>query len=91
MATITLPASLQKLALDNKQVKTDEGELLAALKNLELRYPNLSGKLLTIKSLPQRYIRVFLNGQDVTDRLNGNQVKITESDHIKILMALAGG
>jgi molybdopterin synthase sulfur carrier subunit len=63
------------------------GELVQAL---TAAYPSLRGQLLTEEGDLNRFVNVFVNGQDVR-YLDGLATPVAERDEVRLLPAMAGG
>jgi len=90
MSTVFIPAVLRpavggvkSLALDGATV----GELVNALIGL---HPGLGGQLLTPDGELNRFVNVYVNGQDVR-YLDGLATPVGERDEVRLLPAMAGG
>jgi molybdopterin synthase sulfur carrier subunit len=90
MSTVFIPTVLRpsvggvkSLDLDGSSV----GELVTAL--LE-RHPGLGGQLLTPDGELNRFVNVYVNGQDVR-YLDGLATPVGERDEVRLLPAMAGG
>jgi molybdopterin synthase sulfur carrier subunit len=90
MSTIFIPAVLRPqvggikfLELEGSTV----GELVDAL--LEL-HPGLGGQLLTPEGELNRFVNVYVNGQDVR-YLEGLATPVGDRDEVRLLPAMAGG
>ena len=63
------------------------GELLTALL---ARHPGLGGQLLTPDGDLNRFVNVYVNGQDVR-YLDGLATAVADRDEVRLLPAMAGG
>ena len=63
------------------------GELVTALVE---RFPALRGQLLTDDGDLNRFVNVYVNGQDVR-YLDGLGTKVEPRDEVRLLPAMAGG
>ena len=63
------------------------GELIAALTN---QHPNLRQQLLAEDGGLNRFVNVYVNGQDVR-YLQGLETPVAERDEVRLLPAMAGG
>lgn len=90
MSTVFIPAVLRPSVGGVKSMELDGatvGELVGAL--LE-RYPGLGGQLLTPDGELNRFVNVYVNGQDVR-YLEGLATPVGERDEVRLLPAMAGG
>jgi molybdopterin synthase sulfur carrier subunit len=63
------------------------GDLLS---DLEQRYPGLTGTIVTKDGGLQRFVNVYVNGEDVR-YLGSLEARVKEGDTVSILPAVAGG
>jgi len=90
MSTVFIPAVLRPAVGGVKSLELDGttvGELVGAL--LE-RHPGLGGQLLTPEGDLNRFVNVYVNGQDVR-YLAGLGTPVGERDEVRLLPAMAGG
>jgi molybdopterin converting factor small subunit len=57
---------------------------------LTTQYPSLKSQLLTADGELNRFVNVYVNGQDVR-YLDGLATAVTERDEVRLLPAMAGG
>jgi molybdopterin synthase sulfur carrier subunit len=90
MTAVRIPPVLRSAAGGDKQVELDGatvGEILGALVE---RYPGLRSQLLTDQGELNRFVNVYLDGQDVR-YLQERATPVSSKDTIIILPAMAGG
>ena len=90
MSTVFIPAVLRPSVAGAKSLELDGktvGELVTAL--LE-RHPGLGGQLLTPEGELNRFVNVYVNGQDVR-YLDGLATPVAGPDEVRLLPAMAGG
>ncbi len=90
MTTVRIPPVLRASAGGDKQVEveaTTVGEVIAAL---IARYPTLEGQLLTPDGELNRFVNVYVDGQDVRF-LQERATPVGPTDTVIILPAMAGG
>ena len=90
MSTVFIPTVLRPAVAGAKSLELAGGsvrELVAAL--LE-RHPGLGGQLLTPDGELNRFVNVYVNGQDVR-YLEGLATPVAEGDEVRLLPAMAGG
>lgn len=90
MTVVRIPPVLRAAAGGEKQVEveaTTVGEVLAAL---IARYPSLEGQLLTPDGELNRFVNVYVDGQDVRF-LQERATPVGPTDTVIILPAMAGG
>jgi molybdopterin synthase sulfur carrier subunit len=74
----------------NKEVElggATVGELVSALTD---QYPSLKSQLLTDEGGLNRFVNVYVNGQDVR-YLDGMATLVGDRDEVRLLPAMAGG
>ncbi|GAC1671521.1 MAG: sulfur carrier protein CysO [Candidatus Limnocylindrales bacterium] len=90
MSVVKIPTVLRPQVGGNKEVElggATVGELVTALTE---RYPSLKGQLLTADGDLNRFVNVYVNGQDVR-YLDGLATAVAERDEVRLLPAMAGG
>jgi molybdopterin converting factor small subunit len=90
MSTVFIPAVLRPAVGGVKSLELDGatvGELVGALLD---RHPGLGGQLLTPDGELNRFVNVYVNGQDVR-YLEGLSTPVAERDEVRLLPAMAGG
>ena len=90
MSTVRIPAVLRPQVGGNKElsvVGSTVGELVTALTS---QYPSLQSQLLTAEGELNRFVNVYLDGQDIR-YLDERATPVAERDTLIILPAMAGG
>ena len=90
MSTVFIPSVLRPQVGGVKALElggATVGELVSAL--LE-RHPGLGGQLLTPDGELNRFVNVYVNGQDVR-YLDGLATPVEARDEVRLLPAMAGG
>ena len=90
MSTVFIPTVLRPSVGGNKQLQlggSSVGELVTALVE---QYPSLKSQLLTDEGDLNRFVNVYVNGQDV-HYLDGLKTTVAERDEVRLLPAMAGG
>jgi molybdopterin converting factor small subunit len=90
MSTVWIPQVLRAAAGGNKTVELDGESIGAIVQALVAQYPSLEGQLLTPDGDINRFVNVYVNGQDVR-YLAGLQTAIGPTDEVRLLPAMAGG
>jgi molybdopterin synthase sulfur carrier subunit len=90
MAKIRIPMPLRKLTNDQDVVSSDAGTLAEAVEGLDAEYPGLRDRILDEAGQIRRFVNVYVNGEDVRFLDNVN-TKLTASDEVSIVPAVAGG
>jgi sulfur-carrier protein len=85
-----IPGPLRSLSGGEATVIVDAGDLRSAIEQLDARFPGFKGRLLDDDGQPRQFVNLFLNDEDV--RLGeGLDARVTDSDEIAIMPAVAGG
>ena len=90
MSTVKIPTVLRPQVGGNKEVElagATVGEIVSALTDA---YPSLKSQLLTVEGGLNRFVNVYVNGQDVR-YLDGLATPVAERDEVRLLPAMAGG
>jgi molybdopterin synthase sulfur carrier subunit len=90
VSIVKIPTVLRPQVGGNKEVElggATVGELVAAL---TAQYPSLRGQLLADDGALNRFVNVYVNGQDVR-YLDGLATPVGERDEVRLLPAMAGG
>ena len=90
MSTVFIPAVLRASVAGAKSLELDGatvGDLVHALLD---RHPGLGGQLLTPDGDLNRFVNVYVNGQDVR-YLDGLATPVADRDEVRLLPAMAGG
>ena len=90
MSLVFIPAVLRPAVGGAKSIELDGatvGDLVTALLG---RHPGLGGQLLTPEGELNRFVNVYVNGQDVR-YLDGLATPVEERDEVRLLPAMAGG
>ncbi len=87
---VRLPTILRQHAGGQASVKANGETLQEVFDDLVRQFPGLEGQLVTEDGALHKFVNVYVNDDDVRylDKLN---TKVTESDSITILPAVAGG
>ena len=90
MSTVFIPAVLRPNVGGAKSLELDGGSIRAVVGALVERHPSLEGQLLTHDGELNRFVNVYVNGQDVR-YLDGLKTPVGERDEVRLLPAMAGG
>ena len=89
MAEVHLDAMLREFA-PRRQVRSDAGTVGALLDELEREFPRLRHKLRDETGALRRYVRVFVDGEDVSVG-PGVAASLSGAKVVDILHSIAGG
>lgn len=90
MSVVWIPQVLRAAAGGNKQLELAGGSVGEVVEGLVAKYPSLRGQLLTEDGDLNRFVNVYVNGQDVR-YLDGLKTAVSERDEVRLLPAMAGG
>ena len=90
MSTVFIPAVLRPNVGGAKSLELDGGSIRAVVDALVQRHPSLGGQLLTGDGELNRFVNVYVNGQDVR-YLAGLDTPVAPADEVRLLPAMAGG
>jgi sulfur-carrier protein len=86
MALVSLRGPLRKLAGGNSQVELDGATVIALLRGLEARHPEIEGWILDERGRIRRHINVFVNGER-----GAEETAVSGGDRVEVLPAITGG
>jgi molybdopterin converting factor small subunit len=90
MSTVFIPSVLRPNVGGAKSLELDGASIRAVVGALIERHPSLKGQLLTDEGELNRFVNVYVNGQDVR-YLAGLDTPVAPSDEVRLLPAMAGG
>jgi molybdopterin synthase sulfur carrier subunit len=90
MSTVKFPAVLRPNVGGAREVEAAGTTIGAVLDGLVTTYPALRDQLYAEDGELNRFVNVYLNGQDVR-YLEGRATPVAPSDEVRLLPAMAGG
>jgi MoaD family protein len=90
VSAVWIPQVLRSSVGGQKHVQLDGSTVRELVDGLVGRYPPLKQQLLTDDGQLNRFVNVYVNGQDVR-YLNGLDTAVSERDEVRLLPAMAGG
>ena len=90
MSTVKFPAVLRANVGGAREVDADGQTIGDVLDGLVATYPSLKDQLFTDDGELNRFVNVYLNGQDVR-YLDGRATAVADRDEVRLLPAMAGG
>ncbi len=90
MSTVYIPAVLRPAVGGAKSLDLEGGSIRAVVDALVARHPSLGSQLLSEDGDLNRFVNVYVNGQDVR-YLDGLDTPVAPSDEVRLLPAMAGG
>jgi molybdopterin converting factor small subunit len=90
MSTVYIPAVLRPQVGGVKSIELPGATVGELVQGLLAQHPGLGGQLLTPEGELNRFVNVYVNGQDVR-YLDGLATPVGERDEVRLLPAMAGG
>jgi molybdopterin synthase sulfur carrier subunit len=90
MSTVFIPSVLRVNVGGAKSLEVEGGSIRTVVAALVERYPALGSQLMTEDGDLNRFVNVYLNGQDVR-YLAGLDTPVAPADEVRLLPAMAGG
>ena len=90
MSTVRIPAVLRPSVGGVRELELPGASVGEVVRELVAKHPGLGGQLLAPDGSLNRYVNVYLNGQDVR-YLAGLETPVGERDEVRLLPAMAGG
>ena len=90
MSVVRIPTVLRPQVGGEKQLDLEGGTVAELVNSLTERFPALRSQLLTESGDLNRFINVYVNGQDVR-YLQGLATPVEARDEVRLLPAMAGG
>ena len=90
MSTVFIPAVLRANVGGVKSLELDGDSVRGVVNALVSKHPSLGSQLLTGDGDLNRFVNVYVNGQDVR-YLAGLDTPVAPADEVRLLPAMAGG
>jgi MoaD family protein len=90
VSVVKIPTVLRPQVGGNKEVELGGSTVGEIVDALTAQYPSLKSQLLTDAGDLNRFVNVYVNGQDVR-YLDGLKTAVAERDEVRLLPAMAGG
>jgi molybdopterin synthase sulfur carrier subunit len=90
MSAVWIPQVLRSAVGGQKQVELSGGNVRELVDALVAKFPALRQQLLTEDGDLNRFVNVYVNGQDVR-YLEGLDTPVADRDEVRLLPAMAGG
>jgi molybdopterin synthase sulfur carrier subunit len=90
MSTVFIPAVLRSNVGGVKSLELDGDSIRGVVEALVRKHPSLGSQLLTEEGDLNRFVNVYVNGQDVR-YLSGLDTPVAPADEVRLLPAMAGG
>ena len=90
MSTVFIPSVLRATVGGVKSLDVSGESIRGVVDTLVEQHPSLKGQLLTDDGDLNRFVNVYVNGQDVR-YLQGLDTPVSPTDEVRLLPAMAGG
>ncbi|HET8784974.1 MAG TPA: ubiquitin-like small modifier protein 1 [Candidatus Limnocylindrales bacterium] len=90
MSTVHIPSVLRANVGGVKSVEVEGDSIRTVVNGLIERHPALGSQLLTDEGDLNRFVNVYVNGEDVR-YLSGLDTPVRDDDEVRLLPAMAGG
>jgi molybdopterin synthase sulfur carrier subunit len=90
VSTVHIPSVLRPNVGGVKSIEVDGDSIRSVVNGLVEQHPSLGGQLLTDGGDLNRFVNVYVNGQDVR-YLAGLDTPVADKDEVRLLPAMAGG
>ncbi len=90
MATVRIPTPLRKLTNEQEVVEASGSSIEEIIADLDSRHPGLKERICDEDGNVRRFVNIFLNDEDIRF-LEEKATKVSDSDEISIVPAIAGG
>jgi molybdopterin synthase sulfur carrier subunit len=90
VSVVKIPTVLRPQVGGNREVELTGTTVREVVDALTAQYPGLKSQLLTTEGELNRFVNVYVNGQDVR-YLDGLATPVAERDEVRLLPAMAGG
>ncbi len=87
---VRIPTVFRKFTENQSTVEVDPGTIADLIEQLEQRYPDLRGQLLTKQGELHRFVNVYVNDEDAR-YLEKLDTKVADGDIVSLLPSVAGG
>ena len=90
MSVVRIPTVLRPSVGGAREIELPGASVGEVVRELVARHPGLGGQVLAPDGSLNRFVNVYLNGQDVR-YLSGLDTPVGETDEVRLLPAMAGG
>jgi sulfur-carrier protein len=90
LSTVYIPSVLRSAVGGVKSLELEGESIRGVVEALVAKHPSLGAQLLTESGDLNRFVNVYVNGQDVR-YLSGLDTPVAPSDEVRLLPAMAGG
>ncbi len=87
---VRIPTVFRKFTDNESSVEVEAGTIADLIGQLELRFPDLKGQLLTETGELHRFVNVYVNDEDAR-YLEKLETKVADGDTVSLLPSVAGG
>lgn len=90
MPSVRIPTPLRRLTGDKDEVTIPATNVQQLMDGLEDNFPGIKERICDETGNLRRFINLYVNNEDIRF-LEGLETKLTESDTVSIIPAIAGG
>ncbi len=87
---VRIPTIFRKFTDGEAVVEVEPGSVVELIRQLEARYPELKGQLITEEGELHRFVNVYVNDEDAR-YLEKLDTKVEAGDTVSLLPSVAGG
>ena len=87
---VEIPSALRPQVDDQEHVAVEGGTVGELLTKLKGDYPDFGAKLFNEKNELNRFVNIYVNDEDIRF-LDNLDTKVTATDHVAVVPAIAGG
>ncbi len=90
MASVRIPTPLRKLSGDREELTISAANVSELIEGLESECPGIKDRICDEEGNIRRFINLYVNNEDIRF-LEGKDTKLSDSDNVSIIPAIAGG
>ena len=90
MPSVRIPTPLRKLTAELDEVNISASNVSELIETMESQSPGIKDRLCDEEGNVRRFINLYVNNEDIRF-LDGKDTKLSESDVVSIIPAIAGG
>lgn len=90
MPIVRIPTPLRNLSANRDEIDIAASSIGDMIDKLEAECPGMKDRLCDESGEVRRFINIYVNNEDIRF-LDGKETKLSESDNVSIIPAIAGG
>ncbi|MGI9558147.1 MAG: MoaD/ThiS family protein [Thermodesulfobacteriota bacterium] len=90
MPLVRIPTPLRALSGDKDEISISAANVGELIESLEAECPGMKDRLCDESGEIRRFINIYVNNEDIRF-LDGKDTKLSDSDNVSIIPAIAGG